>query len=78
VFSLVSKVNDEVPRGLGLALDVRKTEHGTRLQVADVVSGTGCLMRWYPENKSGIVVLYNSETGRQAAECIALIALGGE
>ena len=78
VFSLVSKVNDEVPRGLGLALDVRKTEHGTRVQVADLVSGIGCLMRWYPENKSGIVVLYNSETGRQAAECIAQIALGGE
>ena len=35
-------------------------------------------MRWYPESGLGIVILYNSATGADAAERIAHIALGGE
>jgi hypothetical protein len=63
---------------LGLALDVRHTPFGTRVEVADVSMGSGCLMRWYPQTRSGIVVLFNSATGMQAAQRLAHLALGGE
>jgi CubicO group peptidase (beta-lactamase class C family) len=76
--SMVSAVSEQTPRGLGLALDVRKTNYGTRVQVADVASGIGCLMRWYPESQCGVIVLFNSETGFDAAERIAHLAIGGE
>lgn len=64
--------------GFGLALDVKHTNAGPRMQVQETTSGTGCLMRWYPSNRTGIVVLYNSATGRDAAQRIAHLALGGE
>jgi hypothetical protein len=55
-----------------------KTTVGTRAQVDDMTSGTGCLLRWYPASRCGVVVLYNSATGGEAAERIAHIALGGD
>jgi len=63
---------------LGLSIDVRDTPCGIRVQVADVSMGSGCLMRWYPQTRNGIVVLFNSATGLEAAERLAHLALGGE
>lgn len=52
------------------------TARGDRLQVADVAGGVGCLMRWYPEEGSGVVIVFNSVTGSDAALRIARLALG--
>jgi hypothetical protein len=63
--------------GLGLQVHVRQTDDGMCVQVADVTGGCGCLMRWYPEHGNGVVILFNSETGPEAALRIAQLALGG-
>jgi len=62
---------------LGLALRSDETASGLRVQAADVTGDAGCLMRWYPDSRVGIVVLFNSSTGRPAALRIAQLALGG-
>ena len=50
---------------------------GIRLQVKGERNGQGCLMRWYPGQRVGVVVLYNAAGGAAAAERIAHLALGG-
>ncbi len=74
----VKKVDGAVPGGLRLAIDFKRVEGETRVQVSDTSAGMGCLMRWYPASRDGIVILYNSATGADAADRIAHIALGGE
>jgi CubicO group peptidase (beta-lactamase class C family) len=78
MLDLVAQVDGTYPSGLGLALEVRNTPSGSLAQVDDVASGTGCLLRWYPAMRCGVVVLYNSATGQEAAQRIAHVALGGE
>jgi len=73
-----AQLESSMPGGLGLNLSVKHSTVGQRMQVAETASGIGCLMRWYPAARTGIVVLYNSATGRDAAERIAHLALGGE
>jgi len=75
---LLAAVQDDGGGTLGLSLDVRRTAAGVRVQVSDVAIGTGCLLRWYPQTRSGIVVLFNSATGLPVAERLAHLALGGE
>jgi CubicO group peptidase (beta-lactamase class C family) len=75
---LVSEINHLMPGGLGLSLAATQTSYGVRCQVADSTAGVGCLMRWHDQTATGVVILYNSATGSQAAERIAQLALGGE
>ncbi|MCP3904341.1 MAG: beta-lactamase family protein [Planctomycetes bacterium] len=63
---------------LGLGVRSTPTRIGPRVDVADVTNGAGCLMRWYPQERCGVVVLFNSEAGTDAALRIAALALGGE
>ena len=64
--------------GLGLGVQIKSTPAGPCVQLADNIGGMGMLMRWYPKAKSGVVVMFNSETGPEAALHIANLALGGE
>lgn len=64
--------------GLGLGVQIQSTPAGRCVQLADNIGGMGLLMRWYPKAQSGVVVMFNSETGPEAALHIANIALGGE
>ncbi len=61
----------------GLGIEVRETEFGRCAQVSSVRQGVGCLMRWYPDSKCGVVILFNADTGLPAAERLANLALGG-
>lgn len=61
----------------GLRSTFDKAAGAVRLELTDVVDGTGVLMRWYPQSGRGVVVLFNSETGPDAALRIAHTALGG-
>ncbi|MHC5114107.1 MAG: serine hydrolase domain-containing protein [Planctomycetota bacterium] len=63
---------------LGLGVRSTTTSFGPRVDVADVTDGAGCLMRWYPTERCGVVVLFNAEAGTDAALRIAAMALGGE
>ena len=64
--------------GLGLGVQIQSTKDGPCLQLADNIGGMGVLMRWYPKARSGVVVMFNSETGPEAALHIAHLALGGQ
>ena len=61
----------------GLRSTFDKAAGAVRLELTDVVDGTGVLMRWYPQQLRGVVVLFNGETGPDAALRIAHTALGG-
>jgi CubicO group peptidase (beta-lactamase class C family) len=74
--ALLDAMDRELGR-LGLGVQAAPTGCGPRVQVADVTAGVGCLIRWYPEGRCGVVVLFNSETGPPAALRIAALALGG-
>ena len=64
--------------GLGLGVQIQSTQDGLCMQLADNIGGMGVLMRWYPRARSGVVVMFNSETGPEAALHIAHLALGGQ
>lgn len=78
--SILARVNAMAPGagGVGLGVQVRQFESGRRVQVFEVGEGVGCLMRWHPRQRSGVVILFNSESGGDAAQRLAHIALGGE
>jgi CubicO group peptidase (beta-lactamase class C family) len=78
VFELLRDLNESCNGHLGLAVAVRRTDAGDRVEVWDSGAGQGCLMRWYPGSRDGVVVLYNSATGSEAAQRIAQLALGGD
>lgn len=61
----------------GLGLELRDTDFGRCAQVSSVRQGVGCLMRWYPDARCGVVILFNADTGLPAAERLANLALGG-
>ncbi len=61
----------------GLRSTFDQAAGAVRLELTDVVDGMGVLMRWYPQQRRGVVVLFNSETGPDAALRIAHTALGG-
>ena len=61
----------------GLRSTFDEAAGATRLELTDVVDGVGVLMRWYPQLQRGVVVLFNGETGSDAALRIAHTALGG-
>ncbi|MEE9130578.1 MAG: serine hydrolase [Phycisphaerales bacterium] len=61
----------------GLRSSFDEAAGAVRMELADVVDGVGVLMRWYPQSRRGVVVLFNGETGPEAALRIAHIALGG-
>lgn len=67
----------QVARDFGFDASVDHAANALRMQLHRVSNGTGVLMRWYPSQRSGIVILYNSETGSEAAIRIAHQALGG-
>lgn len=74
----MSRVAAGIPGGLSMAVSVDRIKNvGRRVQVIDRTDGQGCLLRWYPANRSGIAVMFNSATGVEAAERIAHAALGG-
>jgi hypothetical protein len=66
-------------RSGGLGLDVQFTfsDDGPRMELAEHRAGIGCLVRAYADNRSAVVILFNSETGREAALQLAQRALGG-
>lgn len=64
--------------GYGLGVRVRTTEYGRCVEMRDSDRGQGVLMRWYPEAKIGLVVLYNADGGAPLADHLAQLALGGE
>lgn len=64
-------------RGFGLGVMVIDTPHGRCLEIIDLEDGCGSLIRWYPAEQRGIVILFNSDTGVDAAKRIAHLALGG-
>lgn len=74
---LVTRVDAALPGGLGLALQRVDGADGTRMELSESASGIVCLARWCPATRSGIVILCNSATAREAAERIAHTALGG-
>jgi hypothetical protein len=53
------------------------TPHGRCVEIVDLGDGCGSLVRWYPAERCGIVILFNSDTGIDAARRIAHLALGG-
>ena len=63
--------------GLGLSVHFERTPEGPRMQLAESHNGVGCLVRAYGRTQSGIIVLFNAETGPEAALRIAQLALGG-
>jgi CubicO group peptidase (beta-lactamase class C family) len=63
--------------GYGLGVKVIASEFGRAAEVSSVDRGLGALMRWYPDHGCGVVVLFNSDTGLDAARRIAHEALGG-
>jgi CubicO group peptidase (beta-lactamase class C family) len=63
--------------GLGLRVRAWQAPEGLRVQLTDEAYGLGCLLRWYPEHRDGVVILYNCEGGQEAARRIAHLALGG-
>ena len=65
-------------RDFGLDASVDHSADALRMQLHKVSNGVGVLMRWYPSQRCGIVILYNSETGNEAAIRIAQKALGGK
>ena len=67
----------QVAKDFGFEASVDHAADTLRMQLHKVSHGVGVLMRWYPSQRSGIVVLYNSETGHEAATRIAHQALGG-
>ena len=67
-----------LPAGLGLNLRVDACPDGAFVTVTGNANGQGCLMRFRPASGTGVVVLFNSESGDEAARRIAHLALGGE
>ena len=67
----------DTKRGFGLGMQVIETAFGKLCKVVDTDRGSGTLLQWYPETGNGIVVLYNSATGTDAAARLAHLALGG-
>lgn len=61
----------------GIGVHISRMKQGPCVQLADNIGGTGCLIRWYADAGKGIVVMFNSETGPEAAMHIAHLALGG-
>jgi len=61
----------------GLGVRVIDTPGGLCAEAASIERGVGALLRWYPDAKRGIVVLFNSDTGLDAARRLAHLALGG-
>lgn len=68
-------MNDDA--GFGLGVKVHDTDFGRMIEMRSNDHGGGALIRWYPEQKSGVVILFNSDTGMDAAERMAHLALGG-
>lgn len=64
--------------GLGLSVHFETTAAGPRLQMAENRNGIGCLIRGYEDTGNGVVILFNAETGTEAALRIAQLALGGQ
>lgn len=62
----------------GIGVHISRMKQGPCVQLADNIGGTGCLIRWYSDAGKGIVVMFNSETGPEAAMHIAHLALGGQ
>jgi hypothetical protein len=79
---MLARVNLLAPRdaasNAGLGVEVQPLSTGRRVQVFEITDGVGCLMRWYPRTRSGIVVLFDSAIGGPAAMRLAHLALGGE
>lgn len=75
---MVTQADIALAGTLGLALQRAETRDGVRMQLDESASGIVCLARWYPAQRLGVVVLCNSASGKDAAERIAHIALGGE
>ena len=67
----------QVAKDFGFDASVDHAADALRMQLHKVSNGVGMLMRWYPSQRCGIVILYNSETGHDAAIRIAHQALGG-
>ncbi|UCD75000.1 MAG: serine hydrolase [Phycisphaerales bacterium] len=74
----VGSLQEALPGGLGLAFRIRQTPYGRCVDMTGNANGVGCLVRFYPRRGVGTVVLFNSETGLEAARRIAHLALGGE
>lgn len=75
---MVTQADVALSGTLGLALQRLDTREGVRLQLEETASGIVCLARWHPSMRIGVVILCNSASGRDVAERIAHIALGGE
>jgi len=63
---------------LGYGVQVSQSKAGPCIDVADCRGGMGCLVRWYPKSGRGVAIMFNAETGPDAALRIAHLALGGK
>lgn len=76
---MVTQADGAMNGSLGLALQrCDDADGGVRFQLDEAASGIILLARWHQPSRSGVVVLCNAATGRDAAERIAHLALGGE
>jgi CubicO group peptidase (beta-lactamase class C family) len=76
-FDIYARTSASIRGGLKMAFKIENTSSGQRIQLVDTTGGQGCLMRWYPQRRSGVVIAFNAADGVQAAEHLAQIALGG-
>lgn len=67
-----------IARQFGVETVMDRRAGAARFQLAQSFGGSGALFRWYPQLGRGVVVLYNGETGHDAAVRLAHLALGGD
>ena len=63
---------------MGFAIKRTELNSGMRYQMEEAAAGVVLMARWHPASRSGIVILCNSVTAKDAAARIAHLALGGE
>jgi CubicO group peptidase (beta-lactamase class C family) len=73
----LARVDERAGGALDVPLRLGEDVDGPCFELAEERGGTGCLARWYPDERCGVVVLYNAETGAEAARRIAQLVLGG-
>jgi hypothetical protein len=80
--NLLARINAMSPANrsgdCGLSVQVRSFDTGRRVQMFEIIDGVGCLIRWHSRTRNGVVILFDSATGGEAAVRIAQMALGGE
>ena len=61
----------------GLGLTIVESIDGAVVQGVSMHDGIGCVMRFWPDRRDGVVIVFNSATGTDAALQLADLAVGG-